>query len=65
LDGSGIGIFMVEPGAFVNQQGELCLFFPDCPSLIAPLLLARLKKTGFSRCRAMTRHGGIVLSARR
>lgn len=60
-----IPFFMANPDCAVNGNGELTLFFPDCISLAAPFLLMRLKRAGFSRCRAVIEYGGIVLSARR
>jgi hypothetical protein len=47
----------------LNRQGELGLFFPGCLPLAAPFLLFRLKRTGFSRCRAWSASGGLALSA--
>lgn len=49
----------------VDDQGELSLFFPGCFALVAPFLLFRLKREGFSRCRVFTQNGGLVLRARR
>jgi len=54
---------MSDPGSSCGPEGDLALFFPDCPVLAAPLLLFRLKRTGFSRCRAVAAHGGIILTA--
>lgn len=49
----------------VDDQRELSLYFPDCLPLVAPFLLFRLKREGFSRCRVFTQNGGLVLKARR
>jgi hypothetical protein len=49
----------------VDQRGELALFFPGCPAVAAPFLLFRLKRSGFSSCRAMRGAGGLLLAARR
>lgn len=69
------GAFVVTPeataacladlGRFIDSRGELHLLFPDCFALVAPFLLFRLKRAGFSRCRAYTQNGGLVLQARR
>ncbi|WP_238525113.1 hypothetical protein [Geobacter sulfurreducens] len=57
--------FLSCPESGVDHNGELSLFIPHCPALAGPLLLFRLKRTGFSLCRALIREGGILLSARR
>ncbi|HMN02413.1 MULTISPECIES: hypothetical protein [Geobacter] len=57
--------FLSCPETGGDRNGELSLFVPHCPALAGPLLLFRLKRTGFSRCRALIRGGGILLSARR
>ena len=49
----------------INTQGELRLLFPGCLALAAPLLLFRLKREGFSDCRALMTREGVLLSALR
>ncbi|WP_298437197.1 hypothetical protein [Geobacter sp.] len=56
---------LAHPEALVNGEGELSLFFIGAPALAAPFLLFRLKRLGFSRCRAAVNSGGIALTARR
>ena len=45
----------------LGSSGELRLFFPDCLSMAAPLLLFRLKRRGFSRCSVQASRGGLLL----
>ena len=52
-------------GRFLDGRGELSLFFPYCASAAAPFLLFRLKRCGFSRCRAVADAAGLTLTARR
>lgn len=58
------GLFR-RPDQLLDPDGELRLFFPGALALTAPLLLFRLKRTGFSGCRAETCRAGILLLARR
>src|SRR6266571_5505500 len=58
-----IPLCLADFSRYLNQQGELGLFFQDCLPLAAPFLLFRLKRTGFSRCRAWSAPGGLALSA--
>ena len=55
---------LADPRRAVTAGGELALFFPGCPSLAAPFLLFRLKRLGFSRCRADLLSEGLALTAR-
>lgn len=57
--------FLACPENEVKRNGELSLFVPHCPALAGPLLLFRLKRTGFSRCRVLVSEGGLLLTARR
>jgi hypothetical protein len=52
-------------GKAVDLDGELALFFPDCSPLAAPFLLFRLKRTGFSGCRAVITGEGLSLHGTR
>lgn len=56
---------LADLGRLADAQGELRLFFPDCFALVAPFLLFRLKREGFSGCRAFMENGGLMVSARR
>lgn len=49
----------------VDESGRLRLFFPDCFFPAAIFLLFRLKRQGFSDCRATLTDGGILLTAAR
>lgn len=49
----------------LNGKGELCLFFPDCLAIAAPVLLFRLKREGFSRCSVEASDQGLLLRGRR
>lgn len=49
----------------VNDKQQLRLFFKDCLAPAAPFLLFRLKRQGFSQCRAQATREGIYLSAER
>ncbi len=60
-----IPLILADPGQAVTSGGELSLFFPGCPALAAPFLLFRLKRLGFSRCRARVLPDGLALIAKR
>ncbi|HEY6838674.1 MAG TPA: hypothetical protein VI389_08030 [Geobacteraceae bacterium] len=47
----------------VGSDGILSLFFPGCRAPAAPFLLFRLKRSGFSGCRAVTTPAGLTLTA--
>jgi len=49
----------------VDHNGDIQLFFPHTMAFAAPLILFRLKRTGFSSCRAFTDSQGILITARR
>jgi len=52
-------------GRYLDGAGELRLFFPDCLAAAAPFILFRLKREGFSRCRAHASERGLLVEARR
>lgn len=52
-------------GLFLDRQGELRLFIPQCRSIAAPFILFRLKREGFSRCSVQARERGLLIRARR
>jgi len=49
----------------VDRQGEMKLLFPGCLAFAAPALLFRLKRIGFSNCRALMTGEGLLLCATR
>jgi hypothetical protein len=50
---------------FLDDGGELRLFFPDCLPLAAPFILFRLKRQGFSGCYVRSTDRGLYVAARR
>jgi len=49
--------------ALVTADGRLSLHLPGCLSPAAPCLLFRLKRLGFSSCRATITPSGLTLTA--
>jgi hypothetical protein len=49
----------------VDRQGEMKLLFPGCLAFVAPFLLFRLKRSGFSNCHALMTREGLLLCATR
>jgi hypothetical protein len=49
----------------VDRQGAMKLLFPGCLAFAAPALLFRLKRSGFSNCRALLTREGLLLCAAR
>jgi hypothetical protein len=60
-----IPYYLADLNRTVNPRGEIHLFFPGCLPLAAPCLLFRLKREGYSRCRAIVSEGGLQLHAAR
>ncbi len=52
-------------GRFLDDAGELRLFFPDSLPIAAPFILFRLKREGFSRCSVHASHQGLLVQGRR
>jgi len=52
------------PG-LVSDGGELSLHFPGCLPVAGPFVLFRLKREGFSSCRAEATVEGLFITARR
>ena len=48
-----------------GKGGELALFFPGCRAPAAPFLLFRLKREGYSNCRAIATADGLLVEATR
>jgi hypothetical protein len=63
LSANALPICLADFNSVVDRQGRLALFFPDCMAAAAPFLLFRLKRTGFSGCRAVVTDEGLLLTA--
>ena len=61
--GDNVRFYLADLNRAINRQGELRLLFPGCFALAAPLLLFRLKREGFSNCRALMTEEGLLLCA--
>jgi hypothetical protein len=48
-----------------ESGGRLALFFPDCAAAAAPFVMFRLKREGFSGCRASATREGLLIDALR
>jgi hypothetical protein len=60
-----IPFYLADLNRTVSLRGEIHIFFPGCLPLAAPFLLFRLKREGYSRCRAIVTEGGLQLHAAR
>jgi hypothetical protein len=60
-----VRFYLSDLNRAINREGELRLLFPGCFALVAPLLMFRLKRDGFSTCRSLLTAEGIHLSASR
>jgi hypothetical protein len=60
-----VSFYLADFNRAIGRQGELALFFPGCLVVAAPFLLFRLKRTGFSNCRALATKEGLLLTASR
>lgn len=60
-----VRFYLADIKRALNPQGELKLLFPGCFVLAAPLILFRLKREGFSDCRALMTEEGLLLCATR
>ncbi len=65
IDPDDFAAALAEPGSLLRPDGTLELHFNGALPIAAPLLLFRLKRTGFSDCRATITPDGILLTARR
>ena len=63
--GDNVRFYLADLNRSINREGELRLLFPGCFALAAPLLLFRLKRNGFSNCRALLTAEGVFISASR
>jgi hypothetical protein len=57
--------YLAWPDHTLDATGCISLFFPGALPLAAPFLLFRLKRQGFSTCRAIAGRDGILLTASR
>lgn len=60
-----IPLYLADLGRAVGKGGRLALFFPGCRAPAAPFILFRLKREGFSDCRAIATPDGLLAEARR
>jgi hypothetical protein len=63
VNGNNVRFYLADLNRVINREGELRLLFPGCLSVAAPLLLFRLKRAGFSNCRALMTDEGLLLCA--
>jgi hypothetical protein len=61
--GMDIHRYLADLNRTVNPKGGVDLFLPECLPLAAPFLLFRLKREGYSRCRASISGGGLHIHA--
>ncbi len=60
-----IRFLLADLSRALNGRQELRLYFPGCSALVAPFLLFRLKRWGFSNGRALKGARGLFLAASR
>jgi hypothetical protein len=60
-----IPLYLAGLNSAVGSDGKLALFFPGCAALAAPFLLFRLKREGYSGCRAIATKDGLLVDATR
>jgi hypothetical protein len=60
-----VPLFLAGLDSAVGSDGKLALFFPGCAALAAPFLLFRLKREGYSGCRAIATNDGLLVDATR
>ncbi len=60
-----IRFLLADLNRALNGGQELRLYFPGCSALVAPFLLFRLKRWGFSNGRALKGARGLFLAASR
>ncbi len=58
-----IPLYLADFGRAAGNDGKLALFFPGCATLAAPFLLFRLKREGYSGCRAIATGDGLLIEA--
>jgi hypothetical protein len=57
--------YLANLSQLIGTDGKLELFIPGCAPLAAPFLLFRLKREGYSSCRATASSDGLLITARR
>jgi hypothetical protein len=60
-----IPLYLAGLNSAVGSDGNLALFFPGCSAVAAPFLLFRLKREGYSGCRAIATDDGLLVDATR
>ncbi|HTY20529.1 MAG TPA: hypothetical protein VMC44_02720 [Geobacteraceae bacterium] len=60
-----IRTYLADLNLGVDPDGGMKLHFAGCYAVAAPFLLYRLKRSGFSSCRASMTDQGLLLSASR
>ncbi len=60
-----IPLYLARLDRATGDDGKLALFFPGCTAAAAPFLLFRLKREGYSGCRATATGTGLLLDATR
>lgn len=60
-----IARFLADLGRALGKEGKLAFFFPGCRALAAPFVLFRLKREGYSNCRAAATPEGLLVEATR
>jgi hypothetical protein len=63
VNGDNASFYLADLNRAINPQGELRLLFHGCLAMAAPVLLFRLKREGFSNCRALMMDEGLLLTA--
>lgn len=58
-------VYLADFNRAIDRQGRLTILFPGCLVVAAPFLLYRLKRAGFSACRAVASAEGVLLTASR
>jgi hypothetical protein len=58
-------LLLADLSRAMDSTGSIRLFLPGCLSAAAPCLLFRLKRSGYSACRATISPDGLLLSASR
>jgi hypothetical protein len=60
-----IGDCLENLASLMGPTGALTLIFLQLPAIAAPLILYRLKRQGFSNCRAKVGNQGLMIEANR
>lgn len=60
-----VGLCLGDLSRAVGKDGRLALFFPCCGAAAAPFVLFRLKRQGYSNCRATVTGDGMLVEGTR